>query len=512
MEADLVNNSKKVAKNTLYLYLRTFLVMSISIYTSRVVLDVLGVDNYGIYNVVGGFVSLFSVFSGTLTAASQRFIAFELGKEKPQIRKVFSTALNIHIIMALFLFILLETIGIWFLYNKMNIIPERRDAAMWVFQCSTLTFCISLISIPYNAAIIAYEKMSAFAYISIIEVVAKLVLVYLLYITSSDPLVTYAIMMLFVAVTLRVIYSLYCRSNFKECKYSFIIDRATFKEIFCFNAWNFIGSSASVMNGHGINILINLFFGVTFNAAKGIATQIDGAINSFVQNFMMALNPQIVKSYASRDFYSLNRMILLGTKYAFYLLACICLPVLLNIDYILKIWLIQVPAYTAIFVKCAIIFSLCQSLSQCLYSAMLATGNIKKYQIVVGGISLLAFPLCYLFFKLGLNAEYGYVAIIICSLLCLLARLYMLQSMIPGFSSKMYLRRVIYPIICTMMPILLIINMISMFTIEVNLIVFIVQSCLCVFVCMSGILLIGMSRNERTYLLNMIKRKIANKK
>ena len=501
------NNTKKVAKNTLYLYVRTFLVMSISIYTSRIVLDVLGVDNYGIYNVVGGFVSFFSVFSGSLTAATQRFLAFELGKEKPQIKKVFSTAVNIHIIMALILFLLLETVGVWFLYNKMNIIPERKDAAMWVFQCSTLTFCISLISIPYNAAIIAYEKMSVFAYISLIEVIVKLGLVYILYITSSDPLVTYAIMMLLVAVGLRMIYSSYCRSNFKECKYSLILDRDTFKEIFSFNAWNFIGSTASVMNAHGINVLINLFFGVTFNAARGIATQIDGAINSFVQNFMMALNPQIVKNFASKDFVLLNRMILLGTKYAFYLLLCVCLPVFLNIDFILKIWLVKVPDSTSIFVRCAIIFSLCQCLSQCLYSAMLATGKIKKYQIVVGGISLLAFPLSYIFFKVGLAAEYGYVATIICSLLCLLARLNMLQDMIPGFSSKEYFIKVLFPVISTTIPVLLIVYSISKLAVEVDLLVFITQTCCCVLISFFGIMFIGLSRNERTYILNIIKRK-----
>lgn len=512
MDNKTKNNKKKVAKNTLYLYVRTFLVMSISIYTSRIVLDVLGIDNYGIYNVVGGFVSLFSVFSGTLTAATQRFIAFELGKDRPQIKKVFSTAVNIHIIMAVILFLLLETIGVWFLYNKMNIAPERIEAAMWVFQCSTLTFCISLGSIPYSAAIIAYEKMSAFAYISIIEVIAKLVLVYLLYITSTDPLVTYAIMMLLVALTLRMIYSLYCRSTFKECKYSFFLDRDTFKEIFCFNVWNFIGSSASVLNGHGINILINLFFGVTFNAAKGIASQIDTAINSFVQNFMMALNPQIVKSYASNDFKSMNRMILLGTKYSFFLLSCVCFPVLLNINYILNIWLVEVPLYTPIFVRCSIIYSLCQSLSQCLYSAILATGHMKKYQIVVGGISFLAFPLCYIFFQIGLSAEYGYVATIICSFLCLLARLYMLQYMIPGFSSKEYFRQVITPVFGTIFPVLLVVYAISKLVINVDFFVFIAQTISCIFFTILGFMLIGMNRNERIYLLNIIKKKITKRK
>ena len=331
------HNSKRVAKNTLYLYLRTLLVMLISIYTSRIILDVLGIEDYGIYNVVGGFVSMFSVLSGTLTAASQRFLAFELGTNNPDVKTVFSTSVTIHLVLALCVFLLLEILVIWFLNYKMNIPTERLYAANWVFQCSVLTFCISLISIPYSAAIIAYEKMSAFAYISILDVVLKLLAVYVLYLIKYDVLIVYAVLMLLIATMQRFIYNLYCSRNIKDCCYRFTYNRNVFLQMLKFSGWNFIGSSAAVMNGHGINMIVNLFFGVSMNAARGIASQVEHATSAFVQNFMMALNPQLTKSYASGDYAYVNKLIILGTKYCFYLNWIICLPIIINCDYILDI-------------------------------------------------------------------------------------------------------------------------------------------------------------------------------
>lgn len=483
--------------------------MGISIYTSRIVLDVLGVENYGIYNVVGGFVSLFSVLSGTLTVATQRFLSFELGKEAPDIKKIFSTALNIHIILAIVVFLLLETGGIWFINTQMNISPERMTAANWVFQCSVATFCINIVSIPYNAAIIAYERMSAFAYISIFEVSVKLLAIYLLYIiVAFDPLIAYALFMLCIAAMIRFIYGWYCKRKFSECRYSFIFDKVVFRDMISFNGWNFIGSTASVMNGQGVNLLMNLFFGVTVNAAKGVATQVDSAINSFVQNFMMALSPQITKSYAAGDYSTVNKIILLGTKFSFFMFLAVCLPFFLNIEYILSIWLKQVPEYTAVFVRCAIIFSLCQSLSQCLYSTMLATGKIKQYQIIVGTLSLMAFPLSYVFFKLGFPAVFGYVAIIICSLLCLVARLRMLQSMLSGFSAMTYIRKVIFPIICSTIPIACIIGGIRLLIHDVSFMIFILESLLCFAICVCAVFFIGMTLKEREHIIGIISRKL----
>ena len=450
-------NNKRVAKNTLFLYLRTLLVMGITIYTSRVILDILGVDDYGIYNVVGGFVSMFSMLSATMTTASQRFIAYELGTEKPDVKKVFSTAVSIHILLAVVIFVLLESIGIWFLNNKMNISPERMTAANWVFQCSVITFCINLISIPYNAAIVAYEKMSTFAYISIFEVTCKLIGVYSLIIIPADSLIVYAVLMMAIAVFLRLIYGWYCSHYCSECRYPFYFDKNTFAQMFSFSGWNFIGSTAGILNGQGINILINIFFGTALNAARGIASQVEHAINTFVQNFMMALNPQITKSYASGDFAHVNSMIVVGTKVAFFLLWFFSFPVYVNTDYILGIWLKEVPDYAAIFLQMGIIYNLINALSQCLYTTMLATGNIKKYQIIVGGIGFLAFPLIYILFKLGYPPESSYWALFaVMGVGCLIARIFLLQDMVPNFRAGTFLRTVIFPISITIIPIVVI--------------------------------------------------------
>lgn len=502
------DNNKRIAKNTFFLYIRTLFVMVISIFTSRIVLDVLGIEDYGIYNVVGGFVSMFSVLGGTLTAASQRFLSFELGKETPQMRKVFSTTVCIHIVIALLIFIILESVGLWFLNSKMNIAEQRMVAANWVFQCSVLTFCINLISIPYNAAIIAYEKMSAFAYISIFEVTAKLAMVYVLYITSMDSLILYAIFMLLVAMALRLIYGWYCTSKFKECRFSLSFDKTTFHEMLGFSSWNLIGSSAGILNNQGINVLMNIFFGVSLNAARGIAQQVDNAINTFVQNFLMALNPQITKSYASGDFKYINKMIIYGTKLAFFLFWLLCFPVYINAEFILDLWLKKVPANAALFVRLALVFTLCQTLSQCLYTTMLATGKIKKYQIIVGGLSIMAFPTAWLFFKLGLPGEFGYWAMIIFSLICLVARLFLLKEMLPDFLPLVFAKKVIIPIIGTIiLPIVLLLLYHSTVK-EVSAKSFCIETILSLVVNFVSIWTISMSKKERTSVITVVKRNI----
>lgn len=506
-----VNNTKRVAKNTLYLYLRTLLVMGITIYTSRIVLDVLGVADYGIYNVVGGFVTMFTMLSGTLTAASQRFIAYELGTEKPNVKKVFSTAVSIHLLLAFVIFILLESVGIWFLNNKMNITPDRMTAANWVFQCSVITFCVNLISIPYNAAIVAYEKMSAFAYISILEVLLKLGAVYALYVIAFDSLIVYSIFMLCVAVLLRLIYGIYCGRKFSECKYSPILEKSIFKNMITFSGWNFIGSASTILNSQGINILINLFFGVALNGARGIATQVDNAINTFVQNFMMALNPQITKSYASGDFDFVNSTIITGTKFAFFLLWLLALPVCLNTDYILSIWLKQVPEYAAIFIQLGLMYNLIHNLSQCLYTTMLATGNIKKYQIVVGGLNLLTFPTVFVFFKIGFSVEWSYFATIIFSVICLVARLKILSNMVQGFYWINFIKYAITPIFVTVIPILLIALLIHKHIEVVTTQSFILESIISFVISLLFIWVGGLSHSEKKKIITFINEKLKNK-
>ena len=505
---DKSSDNKRLARNTLYLYMRTLIVMGVTIFTSRIILDVLGVEDYGIYNVVGGFVSMFAVLSGTLTASSQRFIAFELGKKDSNVKQIFSTTVSIHAILAIGLFALLECFGLWFLNHKMNIVSERMMAANWVFHCSVITFCVNLFSIPYNAAIVAYERMSAFAYISIFEVLCKLGAVYALYVIAYDSLIVYAVFMLVVAIFLRCLYGIYCNRHFAECHYEFTLDRKVFREMMGFSGWNFIGSSASILNNQGINILTNLYFGVVYNAARGIAMQVDSAINTFVQNFMMALNPQITKNYAAGKYGQVNTMIYMGTKYAFFLFWIICLPIYLNTDFLLSIWLKEVPLYASVFIRLGIIYNLCQNLSQCLYIAMLATGKIKKYQIIVGGLSILAFPASWLFFEFGLPSEWGYWAMIIFSIICLMARLVILQDMIPCFSASLYMKEVLLPIFFTVLPTSIVLYYTHKMILEITFFKFLIETVCCLMICGGFIYYVGLKKAERRYLLKTVQNRI----
>ncbi len=502
------HDSRRIAKNTLYLYLRTMFVMVISIFTSRIILDALGIDDYGIYNAVGGFVAMFSMLRGTLVNATQRFIAFELGKPVPKITEVFSSAVSVHFLISFVIFILLETVGLWFLNCKMNIAPERMTAANWVFQCSVLTFCINIISIPYNATIIAYEKMSAFAYISVFEVIAKLGCVYALYVIAFDTLIVYAIFMMLIAIVLCLIYGIYCHHHFPLCRYNFTFSKPLVRNMLSFSGWNFIGSIAANLNGHGINILTNLFFGVALNAARGVASQIDNAINTFVNNFLMAITPQITKSYAAKDFTYINRIIIVGTKYSFFLLFMISLPVCLNAEYLLGVWLKEVPEFAATFVRLGILYSLCQTLSQFLYRTMLASGNIKKYQIVVGGLSILAFPAAYIFFYVGLPATWGYWSTIIFSGVCFVARLWLLHDILPDFSTKRFCTDALLPISCSIVPVILITYYIHCWMGRSSILSFITESLGCIILTGISIWLLGLTRTERQKCVISIRNKI----
>jgi len=390
----------------------------------------------------------------------------------------------------------------------MNIASERMMAANWVFHCSVITFCVNLFSIPYNAAIVAFERMSAFAYISIFEVVCKLGAVYALYVIAYDSLIVYAVFMLVVAIFLRCMYGIYCNRHFAECHYEFTLDWKVFREMMGFSGWNFIGSSASILNNQGINILTNLYFGVVYNAASGIAMQVDNAINTFVQNFMMALNPQITKNYAAGKYDQINTMIYMGTKYAFFLFWILCLPIYLNTDFLLSIWLKEVPLYAAVFIRLGIIYNLCQNLSQCLYIAMLATGKIKKYQIIVGGLSILAFPASWLFFEFGLPSEWGYWAMIIFSIICLMARLVILQDMIPCFSASLYMKEVLLPIFFTVLPTSIVLYYTHKMILEITYFKFLIETMCCMIICGGFIYYVGLKKTERRYLLKTVQNRI----
>lgn len=436
-------NNKRIAKNTFLLYLRMLFTMGVNLYTSRIVLNTLGVEDFGIYNVVGGVVAMFSVLSGSLSAAISRFITFELGKgDIKRLMSVFSSSMTIQFLIAGIIFLLAESCGVWFLNTHMNISLTRMSAANWVLQCSIFTFVVNLISVPYNAVIVAHEKMSAFAYISILEAFLKLVAIYLLVIFSFDKLKLYAILLLLISLVIRFIYSIYCKHHFEECIYYWKVDKPLLKEMVHFAGWNFIGASSSVLRDQGVNIILNLFCGPIVNAARGIAFQVNNAINNFTVNFMLALNPQITKSYASNDFKYMMHLIEQGARFSFYMLLLLSLPVLIETNYVLTLWLKTVPDYTVCFVRLVLIFTMWESLSGTLITAMLATGRIRNYQIVVGGLQLLNFPISYLLLLHGSQPECTLWVAIVLSIICLFVRVLMLSKMI-GLSFKSYFRNVL---------------------------------------------------------------------
>lgn len=439
------DNNKRIAKNTLLLYVRMLFTMAVSLFTSRVILNTLGVEDYGINNVVGGIVTMFSVLSGSLSSSISRFITFELGKGNiERLKTIFSTGVNIQLGMSVLIIIIAEAVGIWFLNTKMNIPTDRMVAANWVFQCAILTFVLNLLSVPYNAAIIAHEKMSAFAYISVVEVSLKLIIVYMFMISPFDRLETYAVLLLLVGAVIRFIYGYYCKRHFEECTYHFVFDKPVLKEMTGFAGWNFLGNGAYMLNTQGVNILMNLYFGVAVNAARGIATQVDAALKQFVNNFTTAVNPQITKSYAQGDLDYMHKLVCRSAKFSAFLMMFFAVPIILETNTILTIWLKTVPDYAVIFLQWIIISSFMDTvLANSLVTSMFATGKIKRYQIIVTTVGCLVFPLSWIAFKLGFEPQVGYILYFIIYTILLFVRLYLLKDMVK-LPVMMYIREVLY--------------------------------------------------------------------
>ena len=498
-----MSNNKRIARNTLLLYIRTFIILLISLYTSRVVLNALGVDDYGTYNVVGGFVAMFSLLSGALSNAISRYITFELGRgDKEKLKEVFSTSVTVQIILALVVVVLAEVFGIWFLNTQMNIPDGRMVAANWVFQCSLLTFAINLISIPYNAAIIAHERMNAFAYISILEAFLKLGAVFLLYVIGFDKLIVYSVLLTAVAVLIRLIYGGYCKHHFEECSYRFSINKPLISQMTSLAGWNMLGSSGQILNSHGINLLMNLFFGVTVNAARGLAVQVNGAVNQFVNSFTTAVNPQITKTYAKGEKDYLFKLVMMSSKYSFFLMLLLAAPIIVETPIILKIWLNNVPEFTVLFVRLTLIASSLSSITLPLYTLALATGNIKKYQIVVGGLSLSCFFITFVCYKLGSPVESAYYVYLFVTISIMVARL-KIVSELTGLNIKVFVNKVILRIVYVLVFLIVVIAPLNNLLDKESVILSVLKMAITAVVAAFVIWLVGLTGEERRVLLNI---------
>lgn len=434
------------------LYFRMILVMGVSLFTSRVVLEQLGVEDYGIYNVVGGVVAMFSFLNGAMTQASQRFLSYELGRKSlTRLTQTFNASLSIHILIALVGLILAETLGLWFLNTQMTIPHDKMDSAQWVYQFAVLSFIVTIIRVPYNALIISHERMQIYAYLSVVEVLMKLGIVYLLAISPMGKLKIYAILMFVVCVVISAFYIYYSLRSFPESHGKFIIEREFFNPIMQFAGWSLFGTLAWMCKSQGVNIVLNIFFGPIVNAAYAIATQVNTAVNTLVQNFTTALNPQLVKNYAMNENRPLIQLLERGTKFSFLLLFIIATPLLLYTNGLLGIWLKVVPENAVIFTKLIVINALIESFAMVMGNAIQATGRIKFYQLIVGITILLNLPLSWVCLKLGFAPATVFIVSIGLSVLTIFERLLILRRNINGFSIRSFAVRCFGPVVCVVL-------------------------------------------------------------
>lgn len=506
MSVDLQSN-KRIAKNALMLYIRMFLVLGVSLYTSRVVLQVLGVEDYGLYNVIGGVIILFSFINNAMIASTQRFLNFELGRNNQiEASKIFSASLSIHILIALIVLFLAETVGLWFLNTYIQIPENKEFSAFWVYQFSIIAFIINIVRAPYNACIIAHEKMSFFAYISVLEVILKLIIVYALYLFSTR-IIAYAALVFVVTFLIGFVYIIYCRIYFDICKYKFEYDKKRFFSLTSFSGWSLFGSVANVGSQQGINIILNMFFGVLLNAAMGVANQVNNAIYQFVSNFQMAFNPQITKLYAAGKSSQFLDLVLNSSRYSFYLLFIVAMPIAICCEDVLDVWLVDVPEYSVIFCQLMIVSSIFDTLSGPLWASVYASGNLKRYQL---SISILLFSILivsYLIAKLGMSPIWVLSVKPIMNLFIYLYRLLYccthLNLSFKEYANKVLLRCMLIVLVTT--------SLLYLFYLLGGVDIFIIELLIVFLTTVFTILIFGLTHSEKKYIKTIIQERLCKR-
>lgn len=500
-------NKKRVAKNTMMLYLRMMIYMAISLYTSRVVLQTLGVEDFGIYNVVGGVLSMLGFLNASLTGSTARFITFALGKgDHSLLQKTFAATSNLHFILALIIVLFGETIGLWFLNTQLTIPTERMVAANWIYQATILSSLISISLMPYSSVLVAHEKMNIYAYVGILEVSLKLGIVFLLKISPFDKLITYSYLYTLVSILIWLIYVAYCRTHYKECKHHFFWDKKMYKELLSFSSWNLYATLSWMIKGQGINMLLNIFFGPTINAARGIAFQVNSAVKSFTTNFSTAFNPQITKLYATEQYSELHQFIIQCSKISFLLMFFLSLPLMTETHYVLGLWLGLVPEHVTLFTRLVLVESLIDVLCTACTFGISASGKIGRYYIANGTVNLLNLPIAYLLLKLGFNASSVFVLSICLGIAILFVVLYYSQKTYD-FPSLSYCKEVIIRISIAVL-ISASIAYIPILYMEEGFIRFIVVGFTSVFVVSISSYLLVLNKSEKDFLIRTIRSKI----
>lgn len=503
--------NKRIAKNTLLLYFRQMFTMAVSLYTSRIVLNTLGVEDYGIYNVVGGIVLMFAFLNSTMASASQRFLAFDIAKgDEKRLKQTFGLMLLSYAIVAIIAIALCESVAVWFLNTQMNIPFNRMDAANWVLQCSILMFVINVMTTPYQSTIIARERMGVYAYASIVDALMKLTAVYMLTVTPFDKMKVYGVLMLVVTLSMTSFYIFYCRHHFVECTSRFYYDIKRLREMFSFAGWNVLGSIANVMRSQGINIVLNIFFNPAVNAARGIAFHVNSAIASFSNNFYTAVRPQIIKTYAMRQYELMFDIIFYSSRLAYYLLFLISLPVLLLTNEILKLWLVTPPPLSTLFVQLTVLNSLLEVLNFPLVNGLQACGKIRGYQIFISTSYLMVLPVSYLFYKMGYPAETSMIVNIVIVAACAIPRLAFCKKYI-GLPIFLYCKNVFFRIIIVSILSYLIGSYIVSFSIFQSVIDFWVKVVLLILEAFIVIGLLGISLQEKRKIIVWLKFKIQDR-
>jgi len=449
----VAENNKRIAKNTIFLYVRLLFVMAVSLYTSRIVLHVLGVDDFGIYSVVGGFIMLFLFINNGMTGATSRFLTFELGtNNQERLKKTFSASMSVHLFIAFLILVLGETVGLWYLENKMVIPEGRMVAARWVYHLALLGSVVGITQVPYGASIISHEKMDAYAYIEILNMCLKLLIVYLLLVRKNfDKLILYAILTFCVSIIMTLIYRIYCIKRFEECRYKFSFDKNIIYPIFSYSIWGLFGNMGYTFSKQGINMVINLFFGVLLNAAYGIASQVGTAISAFSIDFLMAVNPQIIKYYANNEIREMENLIINATKYSFLVLGAFSLPIILEMNFVLAVWLKNVPEYAKVFCQLFIVMVIIDILRVNITTGIAATGKVKNFNIIAGTIGLLTPIIAYLLLLLVKNVYIPMLTTIFMYAAGFFAYLFVLKSLIKAFSIGRFLRQIFPPCVAVLL-------------------------------------------------------------